>query len=122
MGRIRILVAAIPRMLMDILQQAISQQPDLETVAALIGQEDPRVALARLRPDVVLVGESYEADELGVRALARAQPGAHIVTLSASGRRAAIHAPGEEPLILEDASPDMLLRVLRCLVRGSLAG
>jgi DNA-binding NarL/FixJ family response regulator len=119
MGHIRIMLADVPRMLTDILQNAIAQEPDLETVAALSGGEDPRFALARLRPDIVVLGASSETGELGPLAISRVHPKAHIVTLSANGRRAAIHPPGDRPVTLDDASPEVLLRVLRCLVLES---
>jgi hypothetical protein len=121
MGRIRIMTAAMPRMLSDILQLAIGRHPDLEPVAILTGQEDLRLAVVRLHPDVVLVGGSGRGAESPSPTLARARPTAHIVTLSPSGRHATIQGPGEEPLILEGVSPDQLLRVLTGLVRGRAA-
>jgi chemotaxis response regulator CheB len=109
----RIIVAAVPRLLCDILQQAVDQSPDMETVATLAAEEDLQPAIALLQPDVVVMGGSTGADEQAVGKLRRASASVRVVRLSPSGRQATIHGPGDGTVVLEDVSLQELLELLR---------
>ena len=106
-------MSGLPVMLSDILQRAISRDPELEMVANLGDRDDPAPAIAGLKADVVIIGEGLESlspvDVFGAR------PGAHVAKLSRSGRVVSIWSRGEQCMALEGASPDHLLRVLKCL-------
>jgi hypothetical protein len=109
-------MSGLPVMLNDILQRAISRDPELETVATLGDGEAPGPAVARLEADVVILGESRERGWSSADDVARARPGAQVAKLSRSGRVVAIWSRGEQCMTLEGVSPDYLLRVLKCLV------
>jgi len=115
--RIRIVVASVPRMLGEILQHAIGQSLDMATVATLTGDEDPRPAVVRLQPHVVVLGETRDPQEVVVTALLRTLPSMSVVALSASGHRAVVYRSDESPVTLDDASPQDLLDTLRLLAR-----
>jgi hypothetical protein len=116
--RIRIVVASVPRMLGEILQHAIGQSVDMATVATLTGDEDPRPAVVRLHPHVVVLGETRDPQEVVVTALLRALPSASVLALSANGHRAVVYRSNESPILLDDASPQDLIETLRLLARA----
>ena len=115
MERIRIVVASVPRMLGEILQHAIGQSDDMTTVATLTGDEDPRPAVVRFQPHVVVLGETRDPQEVVVTALLTTLPSATVVALSANGRRAVVYRSHEPLVTLDDASPQDLLETLRLL-------
>jgi chemotaxis response regulator CheB len=116
--RIRIMVASVPGMLGEILQHAIGQSADMASIATLTEDEDPRPAVVRTRPHVVVLGGTRDPQEDVVTALLGALPSACVVALSGDGRRAVVHRASALPLTLEDASPHELLGVVRLLVRA----
>ena len=108
------MVASVPRMLEGILKRAISQSVDMTTVATLTGDEDPRLAVVRTQPHVVVLGDPQE---VVVTALLRTLPSAVVVAVSANGRTAVVHQTGEQPVTLEGASPQDLLDTVRLRAR-----
>lgn len=118
MERIRIMVASVPGMLGEILQHAIGQSADLANVATLTEDEDPQLAIVHSQPHVVVLGQTRGPQEGIVTALLRALPSACVVALSKDGRRAVVHRVSAQPLTLEDASPQELLRLVRLVARA----
>ena len=116
--RIRIMVASVPGMLGEILQHAIGQSADMANIATLTEDEDPRPAVVRTRPHVVVLGGTRGSQEDVVTALLRVSPSACVVALSGDGRTAVVHRASALPLTLEDASPHELLGVVRLLIRA----
>lgn len=116
---IRVLVvddhASFRRMLVDFLVA----QDGIEVVGECEDGSQVQPAVARLRPDVVLMDLSMPVvdGEEATRILRAAEPDVRVVVLTAEGSAAAerARAAGAHALVPKDADPEELVRCLRSL-------
>ena len=107
----------MPRLLLEILQDASKRRMDLELNPLEGSAADVVVAVAQWQPDVLVLGTVREGDpgEVDIAALSEMHPGLHVVTISPDGRRVAMHRPRLPPLTVEGTTPEELLNLICCV-------
>jgi chemotaxis response regulator CheB len=117
MVRVRILLARVPQMLGQILQEAIAVEPDLNLVACLATDEELLPAVMRVQPDVILLGADDAVGDPGYRALLAARPQTKVLTVSANERELVLHGLRVYTDRLGEASLPGLLQAIRAAAR-----
>jgi DNA-binding NarL/FixJ family response regulator len=116
MSNIRVLIRDAPTMLREILELAISSQPDMEVIAEPVA---PMSAPAEcwLPPDVVMVGMSDFDPEEGARALLVRWPNSHVLMITAHGHHVRRYELLPRGVDLGEVSPDQLVQAIRSAAR-----
>jgi hypothetical protein len=110
--RIRIVVAAMPRMLRDIVKYTVSTDDQVELVREYTERIDLAATVARDRPHFVVVGsEAFGSEE--VAAALAASPAVSVLALTADGRKLHLHELTPTRLEFGEISPGRLLEVIR---------
>ena len=116
MPKIRVLIHDTPTMLRDILEQAISNQPDMEVIPEPVvpehAQDDQQVP-----PDVVVVNVSDSDPGEGARALLFRWPSSHALLIAARGHRVLQYELQPRGVDLGEMSPDQLVQAIRSAAR-----
>jgi DNA-binding NarL/FixJ family response regulator len=114
-SHIRVLLRDTPTMLRDILERAISHQPDMEVIPE---PEVPQQAADRpVSPDVVVVNVNDADPGEGARTLLRRWPDSHVLTIAAHGQRVLEYRLLPRGVDLGEMSPDQLVAAIRSAVR-----
>jgi DNA-binding NarL/FixJ family response regulator len=114
-SNIRVLIRDAPTMLRDILEQAISSEPDMEVIPepAVIPPTDEQLR----SPDVVVVGMSDSDPAEGARALLTRWPHSHVLFITARGQRVLRYELLPRDVDLGEMSPAQLAEAIRAAVR-----
>lgn len=115
MSNIRVLIGDAPTMLRDILEQAISSEPDMEVIPEPVVA--PPAAVQLQSPDVVVVGLSDSESAEGARALLARWPHSHLLIITARGQRVLRYELTPRGVDLGEMSPAQLAEAIRAAVR-----
>ena len=115
MTNIRILIRDAPTMLRDILEQAISSQPDMVVIREPAAP-DPHPSGA-LPPDVVVVSVSDSDPGAGARELLSRWPGSRALVIAAHGHQVFKYDLQPRRVDLGEMSPEQLLQAIRAATR-----
>jgi chemotaxis response regulator CheB len=120
LAKIRVLLVAIPPMLVDGLRQIVAEQPDVEVVGdfADYGVE-LLVAVGQTRADVVILGVSTSELPGVCSHLLGEYPRVKVLALTADGRTAFVHGYRTQTVQIEEASWRGLIDMVRSAVRES---
>ncbi|MGY1772505.1 response regulator [Blastococcus sp. SYSU D00813] len=117
---IRVLVVDDHASFREMLVDFLSTQDGIDVVGECEDGSQVQPAVARLRPDVVLMDLSMPVvgGEEATRILRAAQPDVRVVVLTAEGAAAAerARAAGAHALVPKDADPEALVQCLRSLI------
>jgi DNA-binding NarL/FixJ family response regulator len=116
MPRIRVLIHDAPTMLRDILEQAISNQPDMEVILEPVSPERAPVD-QQASPDVVVVNVSDSDPGEDARALLFRWPGSHALMIAAHGQKVLKYELQPRGVDLGEMSPDQLVQAIRSAAR-----
>ncbi len=116
MTKIRVLIHDAPTMLRDILEQAISNQPDMEVILEPVAPEPARDD-EQMSPDVVVVDVSDSDPREGARALLFRWPSTHALMIAAHGHRVVQYELQPRGVDLGEMSPDQLVEAIRSAAR-----
>lgn len=132
MTRIRILLAALPALLRDLLNEALAGEPDVEVVADVgsvgnVASRSPLADLTRLvrelHPDIVVVslGTTGAGAAAAVSELRDASPSTAMLAVTAKGDHATLWTSHREPVELTDITVGALVQAIRdhAAVKGS---
>jgi DNA-binding NarL/FixJ family response regulator len=115
MPKIRVLIHDAPTMLRDILERAISNQPDMEVILEPVS---PEGAPDQVSPDVVVVEVSDSDPGDGARALLSRWPGSHALVIAAHGQRVLKYELQPQSVDLGEMSPDQFVQAIRSSARS----
>jgi DNA-binding NarL/FixJ family response regulator len=115
MPKIRVLIHDAPTMLRDILEQAISTQPDMEVILEPVSPE--HVPDEQMSPDVVVVDVSDSDPGEGARALLFRWPSSHALMIAAHGHKVLKYELQPRGVDLGEMSPDQLVQAIRSAAR-----
>jgi DNA-binding NarL/FixJ family response regulator len=118
MSNIRVLIRDAPKMLREILEQAISSEADMELIPE---PATPTQAPAdeQLSPDVVVVGVTDPEPGEGARALLVRWPRSHVLMITARGHKVLKYELLPRGVDLGEMSPGQLVEAIRSAVRPS---
>jgi len=121
MRTIRVLIRDGPTMLRDILERAITDAPDMETVLEPPGPtQEPvdRQPPSPRSPDVVIVGVRESGPAEDASTLLERWPGSQVLMITAHGRKAVMYRMVPQETDMGEISPDQLVEAIRSSVRG----
>ena len=109
----RVLINDAPRMLRDILERAILNEPDMEVIGkpTMLLPTDDR----QLPPDVVVGMSDFQPTE-GARVLLAQWPHSHVLIITERGHRVFRYELLPRGVDLGEMSPDQLVKTIRSLV------
>lgn len=113
---IRILLAAMPRMLRDIIETAIRSQPDMIVVGVMgvVGAGDALSdAVQRDKPDVVILGIEADAGPHACEALLYDHPHVRLLEVTDDGRGATLCELRPHRVPIGDVSAEGLVGAIR---------
>jgi DNA-binding NarL/FixJ family response regulator len=114
MERVRVLLLEIPRLLREILAQAI----DADGGCELLTESGSAWPIdGKTRPDIVILGLIAEGDAALVPALFACWPRAQVVTVMQAGNAAAVYELRPTHRLLGEMSPTEIVQTLRDAVR-----
>jgi DNA-binding NarL/FixJ family response regulator len=119
MGRVRVLLLEVPRLLRDILEQAIQVNGECELVKDLDATATPG---DRMPPDVVILGLTAEEDATIVPALFARWPHAEVMTVMQQGDAATLYEVRPKRRVLGEMSPNEIVEMLRDAVQRARGG
>jgi len=113
MAHVRVLLAGTPRVLSDILQDAIARHPDLEIVGRLAASEAVLAAVEQFRPNVTLLGTDHRPSGEYYRQLLVAWPGMYVLTVFDDGRKLALDDLRVHTELMGEASLSSIISAIR---------
>jgi chemotaxis response regulator CheB len=119
--RIRILLAGMPRLLLDVLHQVIASEPDMAVVGR-VGRRDLDTAIRRTRADVLLVGQKSGVEQHVYVRLLMQRPHLRIVAIADNGRNGSRYELRPRRIRLHEMSAHALRSAIRGRQRRSDSG
>jgi DNA-binding NarL/FixJ family response regulator len=110
---IRVLLAEMPRMLIDIVKSIIASQLDFALAGEISGQERLLQAAIAKRADVIVVGALMTTETSDYRDLLYRRPRTKIIAIAADGRHALLHELQPHVTPLDEVSPASLIAAIR---------
>jgi DNA-binding NarL/FixJ family response regulator len=117
MSNIRILIRDAPAMLRDILEHAISNEPDMEVIPEPLVSAAP-VADQPPLPDVVVVGATDTEPATSTRALLDQWPRSQVLVISSRGHHVLMYELMPRRVDMGEMSPGELIQAIRSAVRA----
>jgi DNA-binding NarL/FixJ family response regulator len=110
--RIRILLAGMPTLLVDVLHHVVAAEPDMEIVGR-IGGDDLLEAVRRTQVDVILVGPRLPTSGSDYLGLLRQRPRLRVVAFADDGKNGALYEMRPRRIALPEMSRRALCRSIR---------
>lgn len=117
MDRIRILLIDLPRMLQDLVQQAIAAQPDMVVVEPLEPTLEIGRAVESARADVVVVPSPSPAELRGIDDALFRQPRLKVIGITRDGRDVRLRELRPRTVQIGNVGPQELADTIRGLLR-----
>jgi hypothetical protein len=111
----RIAVVAPPGLLVDIVYNALKDEPDLDVVT--LEEASLPVAIAERKVDVLILGSADERASIDYRELLYAHPRLRVLAVLADGRQTALYELYPRETKLGALSPGGLVRAIRDAAR-----
>jgi hypothetical protein len=114
---IRVLLAALPRFMREIVQHALGDAPDIEVVGIVDAFDELAGALTRVQPDVLVVGLGDESDAPRLDPFLYAMPRLTCLAIAGDARRAFLSELQPRAKPLGNVSPVGLVQAIRSTLR-----
>jgi DNA-binding NarL/FixJ family response regulator len=111
--QIRILLARMPKMLLDILSHVVASEFDMMVAGLVEDDEDLLAAARRTRANVLLVEQTAEDEREKYRSLLLGRPKLKVVAVSGNGRTGKLYELRPHRVLLGEMSADALRRAIR---------
>jgi hypothetical protein len=118
---IRVLLARMPRMLLDILSHVVASEPDMVVVGWVKDDEDLLAATRRARANVILVGQAVEDEQEKYASLLWARPRLKVVAIAGDGKTGLLYELRPQRVPLGEISADALRNAIRGQPRSTTA-
>lgn len=109
---IRVLLAAMPALLIDIVSQIIRSGNGIVVAGRLAESEDVLAAARRTRCDVVVVGETEEEARREYAPLLFGKPGIRVLAIAADGKTGQLYELRPKRIALGELSVDSLRQAI----------
>jgi hypothetical protein len=114
---IRVLLAALPRFMREIVEHALGEAPDIEVIGNVSAFDELAGALPDMRPDVLVVGLGEEGDAPRLDRFLYAMPRLTCLAIAGDARRAFLYELQPRAKPLGDVSPVGLVEAIRSTLR-----
>jgi DNA-binding NarL/FixJ family response regulator len=115
--QIRIVLAGMPMMLLDIISEIVSSEPDLTVVEKIGEGSDVGAAARRVRADVVVVQQSSDEPQTAEAALLSEQQ-FRVIALADDGHRGFLYELRPHRVPLGEISAGGLVAAIRAAAQG----
>ena len=115
----RILLASMPRMLIEMITQIIANEPDFVIVGAIPECSDLTSAVRRSKADLLIVGQLSLAEAADVTAVLSSSYPAKILTIAENGQCGTLHELRPHCKTLADISAASLVAAIRTAIGPS---
>jgi DNA-binding NarL/FixJ family response regulator len=109
--RIRILLARMPTLMLDVLHHIVAAEPNM-VVVGVVDEDNLLAAARRARADVLIVGQAKDEDDDYAPLLFR-QPRLKVLAIADSGRTGALYELRPRRIALGEISARTLARAIR---------
>jgi hypothetical protein len=109
----RILLARMPKMLLDILCHIVGSELDMVIIGQAKDDEDLLVAAQQTRANVVLVGQTEEDERKKYASLLLRRPRIKVIAIAGDGRTALLYELRPQRIALGEMSADALREAIR---------
>lgn len=113
MKQIRILLARMPAMLIDILSHVVASEFDMMVAGRIEDEENLLAATRRTRANVLLVGQTAEDERDKYGLLLRGRPNLKVVAIASDGKTGLLYELRPQRVPLGELSADALLKAIR---------
>lgn len=120
--KIRILFAAIPGMLVDIISEIVRAEPDMMVVETVGASADLGAVVRRTRTDVVITQQASSLEEVDHTPLLFAGHPLKIVAITDDGLHGLLYELRSHCVPLGDMSTDRLVAAIRTAAGRKVAG
>jgi DNA-binding NarL/FixJ family response regulator len=116
--QIRVLIAAMPRLLHEVVENVVSPQPDMILAGRAGPSESVATAARRVRADLVILRDSQEGAGGAPWQLLNENPRLKILAITSDGHRATRYELRPHQAVIDDIHPETLIEVIRAAVAG----
>jgi DNA-binding NarL/FixJ family response regulator len=110
--RIRILLAGMPRMLLDMLTDIVSVQPEMMVTGKMQETTDINSAVRKARADLVILRERAGRQRQNYSKLLRSRPHLRVLSITSDGHRFFLHELRPFRTALGEISPESLVQAI----------
>jgi DNA-binding NarL/FixJ family response regulator len=110
--RIRVLLAKMPALMLDIIHHVVAAQPDMEVIG-VIDEGDLPAAVGRTRADVVVVGHDPQAERDSYLQLLVRHPHVKVLAIADNGKSGSIYELQPRRISLGKISARSLAQAIR---------
>jgi DNA-binding NarL/FixJ family response regulator len=111
--RIRILLADMPRMLLDMLTDIVVAHPDMMVSGKMQETADICTAVKKVKADVVILSEPAGRQRRGHRELLYSRPHLKVLSITSDGHRLFLHELRPFRAALGEISPESLVQAIQ---------
>jgi DNA-binding NarL/FixJ family response regulator len=115
--RIRIVLAGVPRMVLDMITDIVAPHAELMVVAKMQDTADIRAAVKKTKADVVVVAESAIRQPESYEELLYSRPHLGVLSITSDGRHFFLRELRPVCIALGEISPESLVQAIRSSAR-----
>ncbi len=109
--QIRVLLARMPNLLLDIVDHVVASEPDMTVVGRV--DDDLQNAVQRTRANIVIVGETGGDPAHEYAELLQRRPKLKVLSIAADGKTASLYEMRPHRIRLGEISPESLREAMR---------
>ena len=113
MRRIRILLAGMPRMLLDMITDIVALHAEMMVAGRMQDTVDLRAAVKKTRADVVILNEPAIGPPQNYQELLYSRPHLGVLSITSDGRQFFLHTLRPARTALGEVSPDSLVEAIQ---------
>jgi DNA-binding NarL/FixJ family response regulator len=117
MRRIRILLAGMPRMLLDMITDVIAPHAEMTVAGKIQDMADIRAIVKKIRADVVILNEPTAGPPQNHQELLYSRPHLGVLSITGDGRHFFLHKLRPVRTALGEVSPDRLVQAIQSSAR-----
>lgn len=113
MRRIRILLAGMPRMLLDMITDIVALHAEMMIAGRMQDTADLRAAVKKARADIVILNEPAIGPPPNYEELLYSRPHLGVLSITSDGRQFFLHKLRPVRTALGEVSPDSLVQAIQ---------
>jgi DNA-binding NarL/FixJ family response regulator len=112
-----ILLAGMPRMLLDMVTDIVAAHPDMMVSGKMQETADIRTAVKKAKADIVILSEPAARQRQDLQELLYSRPHLKVLSITKNGQRFFLHELRPFRAALGEISPDSLVQAIRSSVQ-----
>ena len=121
MRRIRVLLAGMPRMLLDMITDIVTPHAEMMVAGQIQDTAEIRAAVKKTRADIVILNEPAIGPSQNYQELLYSRPHLGVLSITSDGRQFFLHKLRPVRTALGEVSPDSLVQAIQSSARRGLS-